>query len=432
MAPVGASTPTQCKYLPIWHQRIMEESELSREKKNKMLIFFKGLLVALLRCKPRNPISFCEKYVEEKVEGDELETSLCRSWRGDFNTYDFTRDTSDVFQVNNRDVYGEYETIRKTLDFNYHGNYSKTRQAVQDIAVSDVVLGGELKSEPWLVYTAGAMGAGKSHVIRWMSDHGYFPLPDIVQIDPDRFKEMLPEWQGYVEHDPMQAGGRMRKESGYLVEIAQHKAMDMGKNVWVDGSLRDGEWYARQLKIIKEKYPHYRVAIIHVLADFDIVVNRADERGVSTGRYVPVEEIKDSFERVPLVVEELSKLCDFVAHIRNNGGDPKLEVYCHDSERHTAGDWEAVRNRFATHNELTQSWSAHVHETLRTHDVVLFTKSYCSYCKKVIKLLHDYVDLPGALHIVELDTLAIGGVGIQLELGKITGVHTVPLLFQRF
>jgi len=25
------------------------------------------------------------------------------------------------------------------------------------------------------------MGAGKSHVINWMSDQGYFPLPDIVQ-----------------------------------------------------------------------------------------------------------------------------------------------------------------------------------------------------------------------------------------------------------
>jgi hypothetical protein len=26
------------------------------------------------------------------------------------------------------------------------------------------------------------MGAGKSHVINWMSEKGFFPLPDIVQV----------------------------------------------------------------------------------------------------------------------------------------------------------------------------------------------------------------------------------------------------------
>ncbi len=28
------------------------------------------------------------------------------------------------------------------------------------------------------------MGAGKSHVINWMSEKGFFPLPDIVQVHP--------------------------------------------------------------------------------------------------------------------------------------------------------------------------------------------------------------------------------------------------------
>jgi len=35
-----------------------------------------------------------------------------------------------------------------------------------------------------------------------------------------------------------------RRESGYLVEIAQAAAMAQRKHVWVDGSLRDGVWYA--------------------------------------------------------------------------------------------------------------------------------------------------------------------------------------------
>eukprot|EP00959_Pyramimonas_sp_CCMP1952_P272072 5688734-Pyramimonas_sp.AAC.1 len=78
------------------------------------------------------------------------------------------------------------------------------------------------------------MGAGKGHVVKWMSRNGHFPLPDLVQIDPDQFKAAFPEWQGYVEASRQTAGVKTRLESGYLVEIAQHVAMNEQKNVWVD------------------------------------------------------------------------------------------------------------------------------------------------------------------------------------------------------
>jgi hypothetical protein len=48
-----------------------------------------------------------------------------------------------------------------------------------------------------------------------------FPLSDIVQIDPDIFKPALPEWEEYARRDPLTAGFHTRKETGFLVEIAQ-------------------------------------------------------------------------------------------------------------------------------------------------------------------------------------------------------------------
>ena len=92
--------------------------------------------------------------------------------------------------------YGKYAILRQRLDFDYHGNYSKARQLMQDHLINDVVgngysegrstgrmWGGVAGEErPWIVFTAGAMGAGKSHTIHWLSDNGYFPLPDIVQV----------------------------------------------------------------------------------------------------------------------------------------------------------------------------------------------------------------------------------------------------------
>ena len=43
------------------------------------------------------------------------------------------------------------------------------------------------------------MGAGKGYALSWMSRNGYFPLEDIVHIDPDHFKKLMPEWEGYTE-----------------------------------------------------------------------------------------------------------------------------------------------------------------------------------------------------------------------------------------
>lgn len=54
-----------------------------------------------------------------------------------------------------------------------------------------------------------------------MSEKGYFPLPDIVTVDPDLFKTAFPEWAEYVRRCPDTAGSLTRRESGYLVEIAQ-------------------------------------------------------------------------------------------------------------------------------------------------------------------------------------------------------------------
>lgn len=43
-------------------------------------------------------------------------------------------------------------------------------------------------------------------------------------------------------------------------------SLSQGRNVLVQGSLRDGDWNERYIKRLKEQFPHLRVAIIHVSA----------------------------------------------------------------------------------------------------------------------------------------------------------------------
>eukprot|EP00964_Phaeocystis_antarctica_P118555 scaffold82340_cov48-Phaeocystis_antarctica.AAC.4 len=107
------------------------------------------------------------------------------------------------------------------------------------------------------------MGAGKGYVLSWMSRSGYFPLENIVhvdpdhsnpnpnptpsptltpphpnpnispaanQVDPDHFKRLMPEWSGYTAQSE-RAGNFCHRESGYLQEIAQEvRASSLPRN----------------------------------------------------------------------------------------------------------------------------------------------------------------------------------------------------------
>ena len=60
-------------------------------------------------------------------------------------------------------------------------------------------------------------------------------------VDPDEIRQQFPEYSLYVNQNPLKAGEMTRKEAGYVVEILTLAALQAGKNVLVDGSLRDWE-----------------------------------------------------------------------------------------------------------------------------------------------------------------------------------------------
>ena len=211
--------------------------------------------------------------------------------------YDYNRSTTENYAAPlDAGFVGELVDIRAQLDCDYHGNYGHARQLWQDAAAHAVGLPAGLdlsarcapkidrsspksassspkhgecaapNQHPWLVFTCGAMGAGKGWVMNWMSTLDILPLRSIVHIDPDRFKQMMPEWAGHVRRDAASAGTRCHKESGLLAELAQELAMRHRLHVWVDGSLRDHGWYERKFDELRAKHPTYKIALFYVRA----------------------------------------------------------------------------------------------------------------------------------------------------------------------
>jgi len=226
--------------------------------------------------------------------------------------------------------YGRFSHIRKTLDYSYHSNYRKERQWLQDTIIEEMLECVEITdingntcttpTEPWLVFTAGAMGAGKSYTINSLVDDGRFPLLAFVLVDPDEIRRQLPEYSYFVEHNPELAGELTRKEAGYMAEILTLAGLQAGKNVMVDGSLRDSDWYQIYFAQLRREYDGIRIAILHIDAPRDAVIQRAKERGEATGRVIPMKTLLMALEQVPRSVKILGPLADYFCKLNNAPG----------------------------------------------------------------------------------------------------------------
>lgn len=219
------------------------------------------------------------------------------------------------------DFKGEFSQIRRKLDHSYHANYTPERQQLQDQLVRELQR-GEGKERPWIIFTAGAMGAGKGFVMKFLTSQDVIDLEQYTLIDPDAIKYTLPEMREYIEVNKSTAGSQTHQESGYIQEIALETGLRASRNLWIDGSLRNTAYFKAKFADIRQRFPQYRIGILHITAPKEAVIKRAQKRGEETGRFIPIETLTQSLEQVPLSVRELSSFADYSATVSNPGDSP--------------------------------------------------------------------------------------------------------------
>jgi hypothetical protein len=218
---------------------------------------------------------------------------------------------------------GPHADLRKLLDYSYHSTYPPLREKMQDELIDHFCEGADPRGDqmlPWAVFTAGAMGAGKGYVTEWMNQQGYMSMKYFVTVDPDEMRKALPEWDAYVKHNAEAAGDLTQKEAGGVAELLGYKALRQRCNIIFDGSLRDHKWYTEYFEMLRRQYPGIRIMILHVEADLDEVLTRAEARGKETGRMVPREMLLASHEQVPKSVQALAPHADVVCKVLNHSG----------------------------------------------------------------------------------------------------------------
>lgn len=254
--------------------------------------------------------------------------------------FDHGKSTEENYSVRKEEIIdmksafvGKYAKERAKADYSYHQVYEPRRQLLHDSIIDKflhtIVLDSDSNEtcssplESWLVFTAGAMGVGKGHVVDWLHREGIFPLDAFVRVDPDHIRDLLPETPLYTLRNPLTAGFSTQKEVGYISEALVLHALSEGKNVLIDGSLRDVDWYRKYISNIREMFPKLKVAIIHVFAKESTVLARARHRAEISGRVVPEAVILDSLEKTPISVGQLANLTNFVVHFQNEDDWPE-------------------------------------------------------------------------------------------------------------
>ena len=161
-----------------------------------------------------------------------------------------------------------------------------------------------------------------------------------MNVDPDAIRQYLPEYHVYNVMVPEKAGELTRKEAGYIAEILILAGLEKGKNVLVDGSLRDSDWYVTYFARLREEFPALRLAILEVTAPIEAVIQRADDRAKTTGRVVPRELLLETFYQVPRSVARLAHLVDYHAEIHNPPDAADVEL-------RTPGEtWESFHKKW--------------------------------------------------------------------------------------
>jgi len=91
--------------------------------------------------------------------------------------YDISKSTQENYASDSKEFVGHFASVRESLDYDYHGNYTQERQLFQDEIIGKLLDGATVQSstsgivcktplKPWILFTAGVMPHNEGTIIQ--------------------------------------------------------------------------------------------------------------------------------------------------------------------------------------------------------------------------------------------------------------------------
>ncbi|WP_173107211.1 zeta toxin family protein [Bacillus sp. KH172YL63] len=161
------------------------------------------------------------------------------------------------------------------------------------------------------ILLGGGAGVGKSQAIIKA-----LPVDEFVKINPDTFKEMMPEYQALISQINPVAAGFVHTESREIAHQLFVAAITNKLSIVYDSTL---SYLPHAKEIITTlRNNSYEINLIMVDADTDVALERAKARWEEEYRFVPEEIVRNTNKEAAESFFKLKDEVDMYTVLRNN------------------------------------------------------------------------------------------------------------------
>ena len=179
--------------------------------------------------------------------------------------------------------------------------YNKVHKRIIDALVKSVTKKGKDRKDKKMWVLGGAPGSYKSS----LRHEGFMGIPgrtDAAHIDPDEVKEMIPEFNDWINQGETGAANLVHRESRSIAKGALKSAYDEGTDIVYDTSGQFGRG-GEDLKTARAL--GYKVVAHYTTGDIEAFREGVRQRAELTGRYVPGYKVDEIARNVPSYAESM-------------------------------------------------------------------------------------------------------------------------------
>lgn len=190
--------------------------------------------------------------------------------------------------------------------------------------VLDHFLGAAVPAEgrPVAIILGGGGGSGKGTIKRWLAERGELPARP-VDIDPDEIKmEWIPEFKALHEKGDSRGAALVHQESSNIARELFERAVAMRANLILDRTMNNRERSTKEIEALKAA--GYEVRLAGVALDTATAMARSEKRAEHSGRYVPIDALREAHTNFSRQFEGYADLVDDARLFDNNDAEPRL------------------------------------------------------------------------------------------------------------
>jgi predicted ABC-type ATPase len=276
-------------------------------------------------------------------------------------------------------------------------NYTAARLQLHQKIIDDFTKNKQCEpasQQPVAILTGGASGSGKSTLLKQ-----YVPnIQDYVIIDIDKMREYLPEYKGW------NANATQEEVKDIYNKLFDTLGNPCRYNIIVDGTMNKAKSYKPILDKLRKL--GYKVLIMYVKVTKEQSIQRAMNRYVKSGRYVPKFVIDEIFMNGTAAFDELKENSDGYILIDNSGAKPVVESqttntlgdskYIVSNYEELISDYKRVINRVKKDNKIIDIQDDY--ETYGGHQHSRTTRSFYSSFEPV-RYSEDFINIRISDHI---------------------------------